>query len=136
MHRCLISIAVIALLSACDTSPTENESTSQKSNESVQPEGNDNRWKELAGLYTGPEGMYLAIESLDNASFNIEMRWGLDDDMIGNFEGEANENGIRFTRNGQDIILKPATGDETGMKWLAGKSDCLMVEVGEGYCRK
>ena len=23
----------------------------------------------------------------------------------------------------------------TGMKWLAGKTDCLTVRLGEGYCR-
>jgi hypothetical protein len=27
-------------------------------------------------------------------------------------------------------------GDATGLKYLAGKTDCLTVKSGEGYCRK
>jgi hypothetical protein len=30
--------------------------------------------------------------------------------------------------------LEARNGDETGMKWLAGKTDCLTVKPGEGYC--
>ena len=30
---------------------------------------------------------------------------------------------------------EPTDGDATGLKYLAGKKDCLTVEPGEGYCR-
>ena len=38
-------------------------------------------------------------------------------------------------RDGRAESIAATTGDETGMKWLAGKTNCLTIKVGEGYCR-
>jgi len=43
---------------------------------------------------------------------------------------------IRFIRNGRPESIRAATGDETGLKWLAGKQNCLMIQQGEGFCRE
>ena len=43
--------------------------------------------------------------------------------------------GIAFTRNNTLETLKPSDGKVTGLKYLAGKKDCLTVSPGEGYCR-
>ena len=40
-----------------------------------------------------------------------------------------------FQRDGKRLALKPTDGDATGLKYLAGKKDCLTVASGEGYCR-
>jgi len=40
-----------------------------------------------------------------------------------------------FERDGLQESIRPTNGDETGMKWLAGKKNCLTVRPGEGYCR-
>ncbi len=114
MRKFLMSAAVLALLGGCNASGMKGD---------------------YAGLYTGPEGTYLAIEALDDGTFYLEMRWGLDENMLGNFDGTSVEGGIQFLRDGEKLVLKPVNGDATGMKWLAGKSNCLMVKVGEGYCK-
>ncbi|MGJ3628537.1 hypothetical protein AB5I41_19265 [Sphingomonas sp. MMS24-JH45] len=53
----------------------------------------------------------------------------------GEIPGSVAAEGLRFTREGKDEILVPSDGDATGLKWLAGKKDCLTVKSGEGYCR-
>jgi len=42
---------------------------------------------------------------------------------------------VEFERDGIKESLRPTDGNTTGMKWLAGKADCLTVKTGEGYCR-
>jgi len=85
-----------------------------------------------AGRWTGPEGLYLDIKP-EGDGFVLKMKYTLDDE--GTFKGRAEGDGIVFERAGKQETLRAATGDETGMKWLAGKKECVMVAVGEGYCR-
>jgi len=42
---------------------------------------------------------------------------------------------LRFERDGTAEVLRATRGADTGMKWLADKSNCLTVRAGEGYCR-
>ncbi len=35
----------------------------------------------------------------------------------------------------QTRTIRPGTGDETGLKYLAGKTNCLWIETGRGFCR-
>ena len=51
------------------------------------------------------------------------------------YEGTADGPVIRFTRNGKDATLRAVSGEETGLKWLADRKDCLMVEPAVGFCR-
>jgi len=51
------------------------------------------------------------------------------------FQGRAVDGGIAFERDGKTETLRAGNGDATGMKWLAGKKDCLLVRSGEGWCR-
>ena len=55
--------------------------------------------------------------------------------LCGTFKGEANEDGIAFTRPDGPQQLSAGNGEATGLKWLADKKDCLIVDTGEGYCR-
>lgn len=84
------------------------------------------------GKWTGPEGMYATITSADG-KVSINMQSDLD--TKGTYEGMVSPDGIRFKRGEEMLLLKKARGDETGLKYLAGKKDCLMVKSGEGYCR-
>ncbi len=87
-----------------------------------------------AGRWIGVEGMYLNVTPVADGSYQLEMQSDLDTN--GTYVGRDAANGIRFERGGRELLLKAATGDQTGLKWLAGKTDCLMVETGEGYCRE
>ena len=86
-----------------------------------------------AGRWIGVEGMYLEVRPVDDGKFELEMQSDLDTN--GTYMGEAEGDGIAFERGGEMLTLRPATGDETGLKYLAGKQDCLMLAEGEGYCR-
>ncbi len=88
------------------------------------------------GHWAGPEGLFLDIKAREDSSGLYPMT--LKDNLDGqaNYEGEAAEGGLRFTRGGRAIVIRAGTGAQTGFKDLADKKDCLIVAPGaEGYCR-
>lgn len=89
---------------------------------------------DYVGKWIGPEGLVLDVKAKPGGGVTIANQWTLDDK--GNFDGTVTPEGLTFTRNGATVTAKPSDGDATGMKWLAGKKDCLTVTAGsEGYCR-
>jgi hypothetical protein len=56
-------------------------------------------------------------------------------DTKGTYDGQDSEHGIQFKRGTEQLSLHRGNGDETGLKYLAGKQECLIVKTGEGYCR-
>jgi hypothetical protein len=93
----------------------------------------EHRFASWSGRWTGPEGLFVTITPTTPEHYSIQMRSDLD--TSGTYEGRDDEHGIRFVRNGEALMLYRASGDDTGLKWLAGKRDCLMVKPGEGFCR-
>lgn len=92
-----------------------------------------NAW---VGRWVGPEGTFLEIANKDglySGRYTLTNRYSLD--AQASFEALADRNSLVFTRNGTKLRLIAGSGDETGMKWLAGKTNCLIVAPGEGYCR-
>lgn len=86
------------------------------------------RW---LGRWSGPEGTWLDLQSGGNG-YTVTIR-NLDGER--SFAGSATGDGIRFERDREVFELAATDGDGTGMKWLAGKSDCLVIQPGEGFCR-
>lgn len=86
------------------------------------------------GRWNGVEGTYLVIVKTDTpGSYKMDMQYTLDDK--GKFDGKAAGESIAFERPDGKQILRHTDGDQTGLKYLAGKKDCLSVKQGEGYCR-
>jgi hypothetical protein len=86
------------------------------------------------GKWTGVEGTMLTIAKTDDPGrYKLDMQYTLDDK--GSFEGTGNDAGIAFRRPDGAQVLRATDGDATGLKYLAGKKDCLTVKQGEGYCR-
>ncbi len=83
------------------------------------------------GRWHGPEGTYLEIAGAGGA-YEITVK---DLDRARTFSGSAVGDGIEFRRDGANEMLRATDGDATGMKWLAGKKNCLTIKPGEGYCR-
>ncbi len=83
------------------------------------------------GRWNGPEGTYLHVAGA-NGVYEITI---MDLDGARTFKGSAAGDHIDFERDGTKESLRPTDGNDTGMKWLAGKADCLTVKRGEGYCR-
>ena len=85
------------------------------------------------GRWTGVEGNILEVIPHAYNSYAIVIV-----DMDGTketFIAKPKGNTLEFTRNNKQEILKAVTGDETGLKWLAEKKNCIMINEGEGYCR-
>lgn len=86
-----------------------------------------------AGKWRGVEGLALEVQKASapgKYTLRIDEGQGWQ-----TYEGTAEGSTIRFTRNGKDATLRAASGAETGLKWLADRKDCLMVEQGLGFCR-
>lgn len=83
------------------------------------------------GQWNGPEGSFVRITG-SSGHYDVTVQ-NLDGPRT--FVGRTVGNTIEFERDGKREALRASNGDQTGMKWLAGKKDCLMVRAGEGYCR-
>ncbi len=136
MRKALLLSAAISVLalSACkkaEEAPAADATESVAVPEEAMPETVDGAaW---AGKWTGPEGLYVSITPGTDGKITLEMQSDLD--TKGSYDGTATAEGISFKRGDETLTLKKSTGDETGLKYLAGKKDCLMVKSGEGYCR-
>ena len=132
----LFFLPVAAFATACSQKPANPKETIEElpvESVAIQPAAPAINVGEWAGRWVGPEGMFVAITPQDNGSVSLEMQSDLD--THGTYVGHIEGDGIRFERGGEQLSLRKATGDETGLKWLAGKQNCLMVKSGEGYCR-
>lgn len=83
------------------------------------------------GKWIGPEGTYLDLSKSGN--HYIVMIQSLDGPNT--YEGIAAPHGIVFQRNGKTETIHAGNGQDTGMKWLLEKKNCLLVQTGEGFCR-
>lgn len=121
---------------AADAMPNEVIDLPVEGNDAI---GNEsavaNEW---TGRWIGVEGTYATIvpdEEVGPGHYRINMKYGLDDTMAGNYSAVAEGDTLTFTRPDGDQVLKRGDGAATGMKYLAEKKDCIVVKTGEGYCR-
>ncbi|PUA30953.1 MAG: hypothetical protein B0W54_09175 [Cellvibrio sp. 79] len=83
------------------------------------------------GKWNGPEGTSIEISGA-NGNYILTIA---DLDSVKQYTGTSNGSQITFERDGATEILQASNGADTGMKWLAEKSHCLRVRLGEGWCR-
>lgn len=91
----------------------------------------ENPYAAWMGKWNGPEGTYMDLSVRDDAYAVVIAN--LDGPIT--FEGQATPDGIAFLREGKTETIKAGDGAATGMKWLADKTDCLVINPGEGFCR-
>ena len=143
--RLSTSLAALLLLTACargeDAEPIENAAVAanvaqEETLDDVDPIANStaplptDAW---IGKWIGVEGLVLDVQPAGEAGKYILSVTLLDGTK--SYDGTADGDMIRFTRDGRPESVRTATGDETGLKWLAGKQNCLMIQQGEGFCR-
>ncbi len=88
----------------------------------------------LEGTWPGVEGTSLKVTK-NGEKYKVELT-GLDT-KVESFDGTAKGDTIEFTRKGKVETIKAATAEETGMKWLQGEKNCVVINKGsEGYCKK
>lgn len=119
--------AGVALLTGCGA-PRPASGDGPRDGDSVAAADRALAW---VGQWRGPEGTFLEIDRA-GSQYRITI---VDLDGERSFRGELRRGTLTFVRDGVEESLRAGTGDDTGMKWLAGKHDCLVVKVGEGYCR-
>lgn len=129
VFKAITLILIIGILPpSANSNPTEpaSQSASDKSH----------MYSDWKGLWAGPEGLFVFITLTEPGEYELEMM-GETDDMKDNIriQGKDAEGGIAFERAGKTLILHSVTGEETGLKWLDGMKNCLMVEEFEGFCR-
>jgi hypothetical protein len=124
----LILSSILFLLTACnDKTNTAIANTSSSASMAATPVITD-AW---LGKWHGPEGTFLEISG-GNGNYEIIIQ---DLDGPKQYRGTSNGDHISFERNGATETIQASNGADTGMKWLAGKSNCLRVGLGEGWCR-
>lgn len=87
----------------------------------------------LEGVWPGVDGSSLNITRKGD-KYAVEIKASGKTDT---FEGVVKGDTIEFKRKDKLETIKSATAEETGMKWIAGEKNCVVITKGsEGYCRK
>lgn len=88
----------------------------------------------MVGRWPGVEGTFLEVEkSTAMGKYVITVQ---DLDGPKKYEGVAVGDQIEFTRTGKTETIHAGNGQDTGMKWLLDKKNCLVINKGsEGFCR-
>jgi len=119
--RCLVSFALLGIVvSAC----SDNSQVSEPS----RADAVTDKW---LGQWSGPEGTFLRLTG-GSGKYEIVIQ-NLDGPR--NFQGRTDGDRIHFERDGVKESIRATNGADTGMKWLADKTNCLTIKTGEGYCR-
>ncbi|MGP9680265.1 hypothetical protein ACT3TC_16740 [Halomonas sp. AOP27-A1-41] len=139
MMKTALALGTMILISGCNQD-TNTAASSAADSDTVaeQSQLSHEVTDQWVGRWTGVEGLYLEVQQDETAGpghYLLEMQYGLDADQSGTFEGQATDDGISFSRDDGQQLLRAGDGEATGMKWLADKEDCLVVQAGEGYCR-
>lgn len=85
----------------------------------------------LVGKWIGVEGTSLTISKGDGTYL---LGFETLDGPV-SVKGTATQTGILFTRDGQQFNIHKGNGVDTGMKYLATKKNCVVVQQYEGYCK-
>ncbi len=144
--RILTSVAALLLLAACargedaqapDNGVAADNLAEEQTFDDVDPTANGSAgalptdaW---LGKWIGVEGTVLDVQAAGELGQYVLSVTLLDG--TNSYEGTAEGDMIRFTRNNRLESVRSATGAATGLKWLAEKQNCLMIQQGEGFCR-
>lgn len=128
----LASMSALLMLGACSKPPAEatpSPAASMPDGAAASASAGPDGW---LGRWQGPEGTFLDITGTPGA-YRVTVQ-NLDGPR--SFEASAGATGLSFVRDGVTETIRAGSGADTDMKWLADKRDCLVVKVGEGYCRR
>lgn len=123
-----LSILLSASLTSCDKNRPQPAPKAEATEITYADEWPTDR---LIGQWNGPEGTFLRIGG-ERGNYVVTVQ---NLDGQGHYNGKAVDGQIQFERDGVTETLRPTKGEETGMKWLSDKTNCLTVHTGEGYCK-
>jgi hypothetical protein len=85
------------------------------------------------GKWIGVEGNTLTIEATGVKGVYAITEVTLDGPKT--YPGNAEGDHIAIVDAGKPGTITASNGDATGLKYLAGKQNCLLIESGRGFCR-
>jgi hypothetical protein len=88
-------------------------------------------YAKFEGRWAGAEGTWIMIAPA-STEFMITIK---NLDSIKGYSGKPGKDQILMQRDGKDVVIKPGTGKDTGMKDLVDKKNCIVVGKNEGYCK-
>ena len=115
------------VLARFESSPVSSPSA----NRTTAPAAANNPTDKWLGQWNGPEGTFLLL-SKNGDKYAVKIQ-SLDGPAT--YEGDPAGDRIHFTRDGKTESIVAGSGQETGMKWLLDKKNCLIIKTGEGFCR-
>ncbi len=125
------TFVLFAALSLVITGCSELDKTHAQTSDTVNQQAVTFKTDQWLGTWYGVEGTLLQIAGGEGKyKLTIET---LDGPRV--LQGIASGDQIQFERDGVKESIHASNGEETGMKWLSDKTNCLTVVIGEGYCR-
>ena len=127
-----IVVAIALAVAACSPAPAPSAEDTLEATATAEkkPAPATDAW---IGDWTGVEGTMLKIAAGDAPGVYAITEITLDGPV--SFTGANDGAVIRFERNGAPESIRAGNGADTGLKYLAAKSECLVIKVGEGFCR-
>lgn len=133
LRTSFLALGAVFALAACQpASDTKTDETAAPATtvEEKKPAPATDAW---LGQWIGVEGTLLTIDVGASPGVYAITETTLDGPV--SFAGTADGDIIRFERAGAQETIRAGTGDDTGLKYLAGKTNCLVIKSGEGFCR-
>jgi len=131
----ILALPMIVFIAGCDdhkpSSRPSPEATSNPAPSLPAPSAPASVTDQWTGKWIGPEGTYLVL-SKNGDKYVVEIH-SLDGSQ--SYEGTLAGDRINFQRNGKAESVRAGNGQDTGMKWLLDKKNCLIFKAGEGFCR-
>jgi hypothetical protein len=85
------------------------------------------------GKWIGVEGNYLEV-GVGAAPGVYALTEGTLDG-VKSYVGTGKALTIEFEEAGKNYTIRPGAGTDTGLKYLADKTNCLVIEQSRGFCR-
>lgn len=127
------ALGAVVALAACQPAPaakTEGAATPAATSDAKKPAPATDAW---LGRWVGVEGTLLDIDVGPSPGVYAITETTLDGPV--SFTGTGDGDIIRFERDGAQETIRAGNGADTGLKYLAGKTNCLVIKSGEGFCR-
>jgi len=135
IHACILTLLTTIFMIGCNT---HNQPASTSSGTSNVPSTNpttaasaNSVTDQWLGKWIGPEGTFLVL-GRNGANYVLDIH-SLDGPAT--YQGTSAGDHIEFQRDGKTESLHAGSGQDTGMKWLLDKKNCLIIRTGEGFCR-
>jgi hypothetical protein len=125
-------VVTIAIVAGCnDASTPTTKTTPANTTSTVGTSATNGTVDSWLGKWIGPEGTSLNLtKSEDVYRVTIQSL-----DGPAQYEAKAVGDHIEFLRNGKTESIRATDGKGTGMKWLQDKTNCLVIQLSEGFCR-